>query len=172
MQWCGQLTGLSFRRLKVFYQQIKLMCHAVCTVQVNEEVPQSVRRELLDLWPRQQRAAEERQLSIGDMCNAYAHYINLHIALQRAVETQADLGKRAVLYNLGVGAERRCRELHAAFCSVVTLPLMSAFFRTLNSSEGEACDMDDISDILDNDLGNVDEDDCVEPGDCVQDAAS
>jgi hypothetical protein len=134
-------------------------------VQADSEAAQPVRRQMIELWQRRDRALEEQEMCvIGDMVHAYTHFYNRCVALQEAVAAEKDTGKCAILYKLGVAVERRCNEVVAAFSDSVVafsennikLPLIKQYFltpTTVTNTDGDSAeDMSDVADIIDKDL--------------------
>jgi len=117
-------------------------------------------RHVVDLWHRQQRAKEEQNLCVNEMANVYTYYHRMHTALVEAVESERDIGKRAVLFKLGALVERRCMDLHSSFLRMEAKELQEVeILFNLQSPEEDRPNSDenavdqDIVELLDADLG-------------------
>jgi len=108
---------------------------------------------MVELWQRKQRAVEEEQLCVGDMCNAYAFYMNKHIALQQAVQDNTDIGRRAVLFRIGADTERHCSELLTLFHGILPnlTPVTRVFAVDIQQTYDDN-DAADVSDLFDADI--------------------
>jgi len=105
----------------------------------------------------------------------------MHTALVDAVESEGHMGKRAVLFQLGVVAERRCVVLHSLFVPYFVeeneLPRVATFFNRCSTKElehdnSEAVTLPEIVDLLDSDLGGTEYEDIENLGpDDLQDEA-
>lgn len=58
-------------------------------------------------------------LSVQEMQNVYYNHSHQHESLIQSVKTEKDIGKRAILFELGLQVEQRLQELHRLFISVL-----------------------------------------------------